>query len=61
MEVLSSGRTCEPGYGTFLGELVGGLLLAPRLGLDPFPDRDALAEELFWWARVARDDGGDDG
>jgi hypothetical protein len=31
--------------------IAGGLLLAPRLGLDPIPDRDALAEELFFWTR----------
>ena len=41
------GTLLAPGLGTFLGELVGGLLLAPRLGLEPFADRTSLAEELF--------------
>jgi hypothetical protein len=38
-----------PGFGTFAGELVGGLLLAPKLGLEPFADRVSLAEEVFFW------------
>jgi len=41
------GTLLAPGLGTFLGELAGGLLLAPRLGLEPFADRTSLAEELF--------------
>jgi hypothetical protein len=41
------GTFLAPGAGTFIGELVGGLLLAPRLGLEPLPDRSSLSEELF--------------